>query len=54
MQEINKQALEGKVKFVNTWSAVELKNLKKSFTNIAKERPQSLKVLKQAYLDYLI
>jgi len=28
--------------------------MKKDFTNIAKERPQSLKVLKQAYLDYLI
>jgi len=28
--------------------------MKKDFTNLAKERPQSLKVLKQAYLDYLI
>ena len=54
MQEINEQALTGKVKLINTWSAVELKKLKKNFTNIAKEKPQTLKVLKQAYMDYLI
>ena len=54
MQEINEQALTGKVKLINTWSAVELKKLKKNFTSIAKEKPQTLKVLKQAYMDYLI
>lgn len=36
MQEVNEQALLGKVKLMNNWSAVELKKLKKSFTNIAK------------------
>lgn len=53
MQEINEQALMGKIKLINPWSAVELKKLKKNFTSIAKEKPQSLKVLKQAYLDFL-
>jgi hypothetical protein len=46
--------LLGKVKLANSWSAVELKKTKKNFTSIVKEKPQSLKVLKQGYLDYLI
>lgn len=54
MQETNEDALVGKIKLVNNWSAIELKKLKKNFVNIAKERPQNLKVLRQAYLDYLI
>lgn len=54
MQEINEEVLMGKVKLINTWSAVELKKLKKNFVSIAKERPQSLKVLKQAYMNYLL
>lgn len=43
----------GKIKLKNNWSAVELKKVKKNFVNIAKEKPQSLKVLKQGYIDFL-
>ena len=53
MQNINADILMGKIKLINNWSAVELKKLKKIFVNIAKEKPQSLKVLKQGYLDFI-
>lgn len=36
MQETNQQVLLGNVKLVNNWSAIELKKIKKDFTNVAK------------------
>jgi hypothetical protein len=54
MQEINEEILVGKIKLENGWSAVELKKLKKNFVNIAREKPQNLKILKKGYLDFVV
>ncbi len=45
MQGVNNDVLLGKVKVMNNWTALELKKLKKDFTNIIKQKPQNLKIL---------
>lgn len=54
MQAVNNDVLLGKVKVANNWTAMELKKLKKDFTNIMKEKPQNLKIIKEAYINYLV
>lgn len=36
MQEINNDVINGKIPMKNHWSALELKKLRKDFTNVAK------------------
>jgi hypothetical protein len=43
-----------KIKLKNTWTAMQLKIVKKDFVGMIKEKPIGLKIVKESFLNYLI
>ena len=53
-QEVCDQAVMGKMQLKNTWSALQLKKVKKDFVGMIKEKPIALKSVKESFLNYLV